>query len=249
MRHAPGLHPGHMRGPTEVVLVGGLGQPVGLAGGLACAPACAGRAVTLALTAAGVVEEKLPARHALARSRLGHRRSPTKPSSATTTPTEPTLLKCLMAGDHCLHGFTNRNIRSNLKSTRLLSSCADDPKKAIAKFGRCFRRPLARPDCQDPAHSPPESHQLRPQRHGHLAVPARAPLPKHLLRRDTLIFFARNNELTEKKNIPRQVSITSAHRSLWAPSSSLASGLAADARINGCPRRGVTKRARSGSPS
>jgi hypothetical protein len=44
-----------------------------------------------------------------------------------------------MAGEHCLHGFTNRHIRSKLKSTRLLSSCADDPKKASAKVGRCLR--------------------------------------------------------------------------------------------------------------
>ena len=53
---------------------------------------------------------------------------------------DATLFKSLMAGEHCLHGFTNRNIRSKLKSTRLLSSCADDPEKASAKVGRCFRR-------------------------------------------------------------------------------------------------------------
>jgi len=53
---------------------------------------------------------------------------------------DATLFKSLMAGEHCLHGFTNRDIRSKLKSTRLLSSCADDPKKASAKVGRCFRR-------------------------------------------------------------------------------------------------------------
>ena len=59
-----------------------------LAGGLARAPAIGSAAVPLALTAAMVGEEKLPARHALALSRLGHRRSPTNPSSATTTSTE-----------------------------------------------------------------------------------------------------------------------------------------------------------------
>jgi hypothetical protein len=45
-----------------------------------------------------------------------------------------------MAGEHCLHGFTNRGIRARLTSTQLLRSCADDPKKASAKVGRCFRR-------------------------------------------------------------------------------------------------------------
>ena len=51
-----------------------------------------------------------------------------------------TRFKSLMAGEHCLYGFTNRDIRSKLTSTRLLSSCADDPKKASPKVGRCFRR-------------------------------------------------------------------------------------------------------------
>ena len=75
-----------------------LGQPAGLAGGLAGAPAGSCAAVPLALTAAMVGDEKLPARHALALSRLGHRRSPTNPtnpSSATTTPTEHSSARSL----------------------------------------------------------------------------------------------------------------------------------------------------------
>jgi len=40
-----------------------------------------------------------------------------------------------MAGDHCLHGFTNRDIRARLASTQLLCSCTNDPKKASAKVG------------------------------------------------------------------------------------------------------------------
>ena len=51
-----------------------------------------------------------------------------------------TLVKSLMAGEHCLHGFTNRDIRSRLSGTRWLRACADDPRKASAKVGRCFRR-------------------------------------------------------------------------------------------------------------
>jgi hypothetical protein len=53
---------------------------------------------------------------------------------------DATLFKSLMVGEHCLHGFTNRDIRSRLTSTRLLRSCADDPKKASARVSRCFRR-------------------------------------------------------------------------------------------------------------
>jgi hypothetical protein len=53
---------------------------------------------------------------------------------------DATLFKSLMAGEHCLHGLTNRDIRSRLTGTRWLRACADDPKKASAKVGRCFRR-------------------------------------------------------------------------------------------------------------
>lgn len=53
---------------------------------------------------------------------------------------DATLFKSLMAGEHCLHGFTNRDIRSQLSGTRWLRACADNPKKASAKVGRCFRR-------------------------------------------------------------------------------------------------------------
>jgi hypothetical protein len=95
MRGTPGLNPSDMYGAAEVVVVGRPGQPGGLAGGLAGAPAIGNAAVLLALTAAMVGDEKLPARHALALSRLGHRRSPTNPSSATTTPTEPSSARSL----------------------------------------------------------------------------------------------------------------------------------------------------------
>ena len=50
------------------------------------------------------------------------------------------LFKSLMDGRHCLHGFTNRDIRSQLTSTRWLRACANQPKKASAKISRCFWR-------------------------------------------------------------------------------------------------------------
>jgi hypothetical protein len=45
------------------------------------------------------------------------------------------------------------------------------------------------------------SHSLRPKRYGHFAVPARTALPQRLLRRDALIIFAKNKEVTEKESI------------------------------------------------
>jgi hypothetical protein len=95
MRSTPRLHPGDVDGAAEVVDVGRPGQPGGLAGGLARAPALGSAAVPLALTAAMVGDEKLPARHALALSRLGHRRSRTNPSSATTTSTKRSSVRSL----------------------------------------------------------------------------------------------------------------------------------------------------------
>jgi hypothetical protein len=53
---------------------------------------------------------------------------------------DATLFNSLMGGEHSLHGFTGRDIRSQPTKTRWLRSCADEPKKASAKVGRCFRR-------------------------------------------------------------------------------------------------------------
>ena len=52
---------------------------------------------------------------------------------------DATLFNSVVAGEHGLHGSTNRDIRSRLTGTRWLRACADDPKKASAKVGRCFR--------------------------------------------------------------------------------------------------------------
>lgn len=45
-----------------------------------------------------------------------------------------------MAGEHSLHGFTHRDIRTSLARAPLLRACATDPKRARASVGRCFRR-------------------------------------------------------------------------------------------------------------
>lgn len=50
------------------------------------------------------------------------------------------LFHSVMDGDHCLRGFTNRDIRQRLASTPHLRKCGKDPKKASAKISRIFRR-------------------------------------------------------------------------------------------------------------
>jgi hypothetical protein len=50
------------------------------------------------------------------------------------------LFQAVMDGEHCLRGFTNRDIRSKLQSTQHLRPCGQDPKKASSKVSRIFRR-------------------------------------------------------------------------------------------------------------
>jgi len=50
------------------------------------------------------------------------------------------LFQSIMDGDHCLRGFTNRDIRQRLVWTPHLQKCGQDPKKASAKISRIFRR-------------------------------------------------------------------------------------------------------------
>ncbi len=71
-----------------------------------------------------------------------HGRAQAWPRSGLSPLAQPdvTPFKRLMAGEHCPHGFANRDIRARLASTQLPRSCADDPKRAGAKLGRCFRR-------------------------------------------------------------------------------------------------------------
>jgi hypothetical protein len=38
---------------------------------------------------------------------------------------DATLFESLMADEHCLHGFTNHDIRTQLSGTRWLPACAD----------------------------------------------------------------------------------------------------------------------------
>ena len=61
MRGAPGLHARDVYGAAEVVVVGRPGQPGGLAGGLARAPAIGSAALPLTLTLAMVGDEELRA--------------------------------------------------------------------------------------------------------------------------------------------------------------------------------------------
>jgi hypothetical protein len=50
------------------------------------------------------------------------------------------LFQTLMAGEHCLRGFTNRDVRTQLASTAHLRACGHDPRKESAKVSRTFHR-------------------------------------------------------------------------------------------------------------
>ena len=50
------------------------------------------------------------------------------------------LFQSVMAGEHCLRGFNNRDIRNRLRSTSQMQTCNKDPKKQSAKISRIFRR-------------------------------------------------------------------------------------------------------------
>ena len=120
-----------------------------------------------------------------------------------------TLFKSLMDGEHCLRGFTNRDIRSRLTGTRWLRACACNPKKASAKIGRCFRRLHAHGLIAKIPRAPLARHRLRQASDGHVAVPARASLPQrlHHQRSACLIFFAKDKDLTTKESMRRRCPI------------------------------------------
>jgi len=50
------------------------------------------------------------------------------------------LFQSVMDGDHCLRGFTNKDIRARLASTPHLRKCGNEPQKASAKISRILRR-------------------------------------------------------------------------------------------------------------
>jgi hypothetical protein len=49
-------------------------------------------------------------------------------------------IQSIMAGEHCLRGFNNSDIRARLASTVHLRACGQDPKRESAKVSRTFRR-------------------------------------------------------------------------------------------------------------
>ena len=50
------------------------------------------------------------------------------------------LSQSVMAGEHCLKGFSNRDIRDRLTSSSHLRTCDKNPRKQSAKVSRIFRR-------------------------------------------------------------------------------------------------------------
>jgi len=57
------------------------------------------------------------------------------PGSNPLAQHDATLFKSLMADEHCLHGFTNRDIRARSASTQLLHSCAKKIAISASTFG------------------------------------------------------------------------------------------------------------------
>ena len=50
------------------------------------------------------------------------------------------LFQSVMAGDHCIRGFNNRDIRTRLVSTSHLRKCGKDSRKQNSKISRILRR-------------------------------------------------------------------------------------------------------------
>jgi hypothetical protein len=50
------------------------------------------------------------------------------------------LFQTIMDGDHCLRGFSNRDIRERLARTPLLKDCPDNSQRASGRITRIFRR-------------------------------------------------------------------------------------------------------------
>ena len=48
------------------------------------------------------------------------------------------LFQSLMAGEHCLRGFTNRDVRTQLASTAHLRACGHDPQSKAPKSAEPF---------------------------------------------------------------------------------------------------------------
>jgi hypothetical protein len=115
---------------------------------------------------------------------------------------EATLFKSLMAGEHCLHGFTSRDIRSRLTGTRWLRACADDTKKAGAKAGRRFRRPHA----YGLIGKIPRTRRWRVTDYGRKVMGTTMHLREHCLpngprRRHALNFSAGNKEVSARESM------------------------------------------------
>ena len=139
MRGAPGPHASDVHGVAKVLAVLGLGQPGGLAGGLARAPACASRAVPLALAVARVEIEKQPATQALVLSGSRHRCSLTGSSktapSATCTPARRSLKKTdINPGRRCVKDVDQKKTKDEeqarshrLKKSRFGSALTEFP--------------------------------------------------------------------------------------------------------------------------
>ena len=82
------------------------------------------------------------------------------------------LFRSLMAGEHCLRGFTNGDIRARLASTVHLRACGKIAESKRQGQPYVSTLPRSRPDCQNPPNPSLAGHPLPRPRNGHLAIPA-----------------------------------------------------------------------------
>ncbi|MCA1607046.1 MAG: hypothetical protein LC775_16605, partial [Acidobacteria bacterium] len=111
------------------------------------------------------------------------------------------LFQSVMAGDHCLRGFKNRDIRARLASTGHLRACGHDPIKESAKVSRTFRRFHAHGLIAKVPRTSLACHPLRTPRHGSFALSPGPPLPGGLFQNRRMIYFVRCKEATAKESI------------------------------------------------
>ncbi|MGH8653298.1 MAG: hypothetical protein ACREYE_14530 [Gammaproteobacteria bacterium] len=113
------------------------------------------------------------------------------------------LVQALMAGERCLRGFSNHDIRARLAATVHLRAGGQDPEgKAPRSAG-----PFAGSTLTGPIAKIPRTRRwrvtLRTPRHGNAALSARPPLSGGVFQNRRMICFVECKEVTVKESIPR----------------------------------------------
>jgi len=94
------------------------------------------------LTSLAVVDDPTEAKHDLDRVTTRKKDAAGRSCSGFNPLARPDteIFRAVMDGEHCLRGFTNRDIRTKLQSSIHLKRCPKEPKKQSSKVSRIFRR-------------------------------------------------------------------------------------------------------------